>query len=131
MWAYGEGCIFGGEGDEVMVVIGSMDREFGADDEEVVVDSKEEEKVAMEEEGDTITALMKHQGVLREVAAAEAQNEEYAFPGESGDEAVDGIETMTIKFCLGLRLADVLLKGHTKIYKTTQQSNGGGSRVGW
>ena len=114
-----------------MVVIGSMDREFGADDEEVVVDIKEKEQVAMEEEGDTITALMKHQGVLREVAATEAQIEEYEFPGESGDKAVDGIETMTIDFCLGLRLADVLLKGQTQIYKTTQHSNGGGSRVGW
>ena len=95
------------------------------------MDSKEEEEVTMEEEGDTITALMKHQGVLREVAATEAQSEEYEVLGESGDEAVDGIETMTIDFCLGLRLADVLLKGHTKIYKTTQQSNGRGSRVGW
>ena len=41
---------------------------------------------------------MKHQGVLREVAATEAQVEEYEFPGESGDEAVDGIETITIEY---------------------------------
>ena len=114
-----------------MVVIESMDRVFGADDEEVLVGSKEEEQVAMKEEGYTITALMKHQGVLREVVAAEAQAEEYEFLGESWNEAADGIETMTIDFCLGLRLADVLLKGQTQIYKTTQHSNGGGSRVGW
>ena len=43
-----------------MVVIGSMDREFGADDEEVVVDSKEEEHVAMEEEEDISTKLSLH-----------------------------------------------------------------------
>ena len=98
-----------------MVVIESMERVFGADDEEVVVGSKEEEQVAMKEEGYTITALMKHQGVLREVAATEAQIEEYEFPGESGDEAVDGIETMTIDFCLGLRLADVRLKRQTHV----------------
>ena len=59
-----------------MVVIRSTDREFGADDEEVVVDRKEEEQVAIEEEGDTITTLMKHQGVLREIMTAEAQREE-------------------------------------------------------
>ena len=79
-----------------MVVIESMDRVFGADDEEVLVGSKEEEQVAMKEEGYTITALMKHQGVLREVVAAEAQAEEYEFLGESWNEAADGIETMTI-----------------------------------
>ena len=74
---------------------------------------------------------MNHRGVLREVAATEAQVEEYEFLGETGDDAVDGIQTMTIDFCLGLRLANVLLKGQTQIYKTTQHSNGGGSRVGW
>ena len=63
--------------------------------------------------------------------APDAQTEEYEFLGESWNEAADGIETMTIDFCLKLRLANVLLKGQTQIYKTTQHSNGGGSRVGW
>ena len=85
-------------GDDAMVVSGSMEKEFGANDEEVVVDSKEDDQVAMEEEGETITAPVKHQGTLREVVAEETQSEEYEFPGESGDEAVDGIETMTIEY---------------------------------
>ena len=34
-------------GGDAMVVIRSMEREFGADDEDVVVDSKDEEQVGM------------------------------------------------------------------------------------
>ena len=41
---------------------------------------------------------MKHPGVLREVVAAEAQSKEYAFTGESRDEAKNGIETMPIEY---------------------------------
>ena len=36
-----------------------------------------------------------------------------------------------LDFCLGLRLASVLPKPRTNIYKRTQYSNSGGLYVGW
>ena len=57
-----------------MDVLGLMERDVGVDDNEVVADSKEEEQVVMELEGDIITSLEKHQGISAEVVAAEAQN---------------------------------------------------------
>ena len=43
--------------DKAMDVLGHMERDFGVDDNEVVVDSKEEEPGVLESEGDIITAL--------------------------------------------------------------------------
>ena len=61
-------------GDETIVIIDFMKRKFDADNVEVVVDSKNEEQVVMEEELDTTTALWKHQDILREVTTVEVQS---------------------------------------------------------
>ena len=73
-----------------------MEREFGVDDEEMVVDNKKNEQVAMNDEGETITVLVKDQDVLKEVVLVVTESTENELPGESGDDAVDGIKTMTI-----------------------------------